>query len=350
MIYASFDSNLKPVAEMYSGIGGAMLEACESDMNMLKAMLKLDAIEIKLNEAAEGDNNKESVKDKAQNAARMASGAFKSIMEKVAAGLEWLGEKFNQAVAAAVAQFNKILTSDYESLKKRIKDVKRENLSNITIGEWYEKSPFTTSDAKDTVPAWLETRRYTSEDVQKLKRTVDYFIGEKKKDVKADSVFATVERFFGGNGDARNGLAKYAKEAVNYKRDLNKKAAGYRKQAKMAKGTEGAQETLDVYNSYKNYRTICLNWLSVRQQAMRKYYSTMRKALTACLASPKGEASLIEFAIQQAEMDVDNMLECVITGCTVENLMYKGPERVPTFESHNESQAKLMESMSQPLF
>ena len=90
MIYGNFDDNLKEPSMRYTGVAEAMLESAQSDLNMFKAMLALDAYEIKLNEAAEGETDKESLKQKMQKAGQAASGAVSRIREAIATGLEKL--------------------------------------------------------------------------------------------------------------------------------------------------------------------------------------------------------------------------------------------------------------------
>ena len=89
------------------------------------------------------------------------------------------------------------------------------------------------------------------------------------------------------------------------------------------------------------------------QNAMKKQYGSYRRVLRQLEAGsvPKDEAALLEFYLQDGDMEVESMFECVITGCPVENLMAESTKIIkPEIKSHEQAHAELMQSMVEPLF
>lgn len=335
MIYASFDSNLRPVTETYSGLGGAMLEACASDMAMFKAMLKLDAIEIKLNESAESDT-KEEKQSKMEKAKNMASGAWSGLKERVAKMLEWLGEKINQAAAAVTAQFNKLFTADAGMLKAKLKSVKQDEISGLTI-KWQDFGVHNPFKIVYNFPEFEAGKTYSGESIFKGK--FDKFLESSKSGPDA---FKIVSDFFSKDGHKK--ISEFASAAVKFKAKLNKTAAGYRKN----KGADDNAKAL--YDNCQKYRNTCLASMRDLQNAMKKQYGAYRRALRQLLAgkAAKDEAALLEFYLQDGDIEVENMFECVITGCPVENLMAESV--APEVKSHEKGHTEIMQSMAEPLF
>ena len=344
MIYASFDSNLRPVTETYSGLGGAMLEACASDMAMFKAMLKLDAIEIKLNESAEGDT-KEEKQSKMEKAKNMASGAWAGIKEKVAKMLEWLGDKISQAAAAVTAQFNKLWTADAEHLRKNLKKVaNKEALAKMQVKyNAFEKDPFEAAAGYNPEVFSRNTKCSEVKSEFEGQFTKEKFTEVTKSGAEA---FKMLYTFFSNSEHTK--ISKFASRAVKFRADCKKAAANIRKEDKL----EGDAVT-NLNENCKKYRDSVIASMRDLQNGMKKQYASYRRVLRQLEAGSvsKDEAALLEFYLQDGDMEVENMFECVITGCPVENLIAESTKITgPEIKSHEKAHAELMQSMAEPLF
>ena len=90
------------------GLAEAMLESAIADYAMFEAMMKVDAMEIKINEKADLLNEAEA--EKADSAKKeLSDGAAKNIWQKIGAAFKWLAEKISAAVYSFWVKFQTII-------------------------------------------------------------------------------------------------------------------------------------------------------------------------------------------------------------------------------------------------
>ena len=353
MIYGNFDDNLKEPSMRYTGVAEAMLESAQSDLNMFKAMLALDAYEIKLNEAAEGETDKESLKQKMQKAGQAASGAVANIKEKIAAGLEKLADFMYQAYGAIAMKVRQLLSKDVELAAKNLKNVKRENLSGVKL-KWLKinKDPF---NFNYNFEANLE--KWDSHKSTILEK--DFFFAKNgdgknvKEEVDAASKLNDINTFFNG---AYKKAALFAKRGAEIKNKLRKKAAEYRRGIKAAGSKEDAAEASKQYKAFAEFRKTCTKEVAAVQNAMATVLKMYRAALYIVLKKgtkeakdtnteeAKNESAMLAFIVQEACYEVDDVMQGIITGGSISEFVMPAPKT--SIQEH----AELMEAMTAPLF
>ena len=360
MIYGNFDDNLKEPSMRYTGVAEAMLESAQSDLNMFKAMLALDAYEIKLNEAAEGETDKESLKQKMQKAGQAASGAVSRIRESIAKGLEKLADILYNAYGAIAVKIRQLLAKDMDLAAKGLKNVKPDNIKDLKI-VWYKinKDPFkfTNYSAGVSKFAFEPDKEFKSQILEpNFFFDTDDKGSPKKEDVFAASKLAEIKNFF--DKKTYGQAATFAKHAINVKRELRKTAADYRKKAKSASG-EGAEKANEDYKAFKEYRNMRTKEVTAIQKAMATAIKMYRAALYKVLlgnrknssknnenTNIKEESVIYDILVQEACYEVDKVMEGVIIGGDASELMGAKTEYKSSIQEH----AELMEAMSAPIF
>lgn len=371
MIYGNFDDNLKEPSMRYTGVAEAMLESAQSDLNMFKAMLALDAYEIKLNEAAEGETDKESLKQKMQKAGQAASGAVSRIREAIATGLEKLGDVLYKAYGAIAMKVRQLLTKDIELASKGLKNVKQKNLDGVKL-KWLKikVDPF-----RLTYNAGITRFDPRKEYESKILSDGFFFETDNGKattvEVDASSKLADISNFFSKGVYKQAG--QFAKQAITIKRDLGKAAAEYRKKAKAAASSDtDAADANAEYTAFKKYRNMRTKEVAAIQSAMTKVIQMYRAALYNVLKKgtkkvkdaeqqtpaanteqpaadtnqqSTAESAIFDIAVDEACCEVEDVMKGIIIGGDASEF-YSVKPRLSAAQEH----ANLMQAMSAPIF
>lgn len=349
MIYGNFNDNLKEPSMTYTGVAEALMESAQSDLNMFKAMLALDAYEIKLNEAAGADNNKESIKDKMKNAGQAASGAVGRIMKAIADGLEKLADFLYNAYGTVAMKVRQLMVKDVELAAKGLKNVKAENLKDVKV-KWLKikHNPFL--ETAIGAGGFDPNKKYESEILKEGYFFDGKTIKDAVEDVDATGKLNDIKAFFNNGNGAYKKVAQFAKTGATIRNTLRKDAAKYRQATKTKDAS--AEEANRIYKAFSEFRKTRTKEVSAIQSAMTNVLKMYRAALYIVLRKGSGkvkaadESAILDFIAQEACYEVDDVMKGIITGGNISEFAEAALPHKSSMQEH----AELMEAMSAPIF
>ena len=357
MIYGDF-SNKGPelTGSVGTNVACAIYESTLSDMAMFNAMMKVDAYDIKLNEAeANGTVDAEKAKE---SKAALAKGAAKNIFDKIASAFEWLAGKIADAFHSFKGKILTLFKDDTKLIAKYEKPLlaQASNLNDIKI-KWYKQSnntygsvlmdqrvrryfgAFTDADALRKYSDSASERR----SCYPTAKESDYFTSEKPEDTTIGTV--------GGISAIIDFLKKTGRKDIeDHQKLINEMTASLRKTAgeyKNRKKEYGTEEAAKLYKMYQAYKDSNLKSLQVVQSCLIKVYKQNKAAFTKAVGNlAKTESTILDFIVSEAMYAVDDAMESSF----IESMIHTVEENASyTPDSYTQESADL-DFFGQPIF
>ena len=358
MIYGDF-SNKGPelTGSVGTNVACAIYESTLSDMAMFNAMMKVDAYDIKLNEAeANGTVDAEKAKE---SKAALAKGAAKNIFDKIAGALEWLAEKISDAYHSFKGKIIALFNNDAKMIAKYEKQLlaQSDKVNGVSI-KWYSLTQgehartlmndktnktfggFNDNDAVSNYSDNPSDRR----NFYGVAKESDYFYSDKPTDTTIGKV--------GGISKIIDYIKIGGKKDIeDHQKLISARAKEMRAQAKTYKNRKNeyddAEKAAKVYKMYQAYKDCTLKSLHVVQSCLIKYYKQNKAAFTKAVGSlAKTESTILDFIVSEAMYAVDDAMESTFIESMIrtveENASY-----VP--DSYTQESANL-DFFGQPIF
>lgn len=360
MIYGDF-SNKGPelTGSVGTNVACAIYESTLSDMAMFNAMMKVDAYDIKLNEAeANGTVDAEKAKE---SKAALAKGAAKNIFDKIASAFEWLAGKIIDAFNSFKGKILTLFKDDTKLIAKYEKPLlaQADKMNDIKI-KWYKPSgsgygsvsaldidkfrgSFGVFDEDEAIENYSDdasVRRslyYTAKEY-------DYFNTTKPVDTTIKEVggISAIINFLKNTG--RKNIEEHQKVINGRATEMRKQANEYKRQKK---DNVDAEKAAKMYKMYQAYKDCTLKSLQVVQSCLVKYYKQHKAAFTKAVGSlAKTESTILDFIVSEAMYAVDDAMESSF----VESMIHTVEENASyTPDSYTQESADL-DFFGQPIF
>lgn len=362
MIYGDF-SNKGPelTGSVGTNVACAIYESTLSDMAMFNAMMKVDAYDIKLNEAeANGTIDAEKAK---QSKVELAKGAAKNIFEKIASAFEWLAGKIVDAFTSFKGKILTFFKDDAKLIAKYEKPLlaQADKMNDVKI-KWYKPTKayasgsvltldidkfrgsfgkFDTDEAIDNYSDDASVRRslyYTAKEY-------DYFNTTKPVDITIKDVggISAIINFLKGTG--RKNIEEHQKVINSRATEMRKQANEYKKDKKA--GGANAEEAAKIYKMYQAYKDCTLKSLQVVQSCLVKYYKQHKAAFTKAVGSlAKTESTILDFIVSEAMYAVDDAMESSF----IESMVHTVEENASYIPDSYTQESADLDFFGQPIF
>lgn len=332
MIYGVYDNfgpepDEVPVAKNFNGAYGlaeAMLESAKSEMAMFEAMLKVDAMEIKLNEQittlkeaeAIGGSTPLAIEDKQAAKEELQKGTAAKVIEAIKKAIDWLIGKLKAAATAIYKKFTELIDRDGKMIKKHASALMHNaDVVNKVEIKWAKvnKSVFSSNAimSKEDFSYSGAVSQY-KEDASARKEY--YGLVEPKTYIDDEATDTTIGAA-GGIQMMLHYVANGKKEIANFVKkidELSKKLKAEAKSIKADKKTH-PEEGAKVYKMFNSYKEVVLKNMRTAQGCMVKEYKQARAAVVKAIGSvAKTEATILAYMVEEAEYEVDDIFDTQI--------------------------------------
>lgn len=360
MIYGDF-SNKGPelTGSVGTNVACAIYESTLSDMAMFNAMMKVDAYDIKLNEAeANGTIDAEKAKE---SKAALAKGAAKNIFEKIASAFEWLAGKIVDAFNSFKGKVLTLFKDDAKLIAKYEKPLlaQADKMNDIKI-KWYKlgtggfgsilmddkfRRSFGVFDEDEAVKNYSDDASVRRNSYYTAKE-YDYFNPDKPVDTTIKDVggISGIINFLKNTG--KKDIEEHQKVINSRANEMRKQANEYKKQKNAYGGTD-AEDAAKKYKMYQAYKDCTLKSLQVIQGCLVKVYKQNKAAFTKAVGSlAKTESTILDFIVSEAMYAVDDAMESSF----IESMVHTVEENASyTPDSYTQESADL-DFFGQPIF
>jgi len=331
MIYGVYDNfgpepDEVPVAKNFNGAYGlaeAMLESAKSEMAMFEAMLKVDAMEIKLNEQittlkeaeAIGGSTPLSIEDKQTAKGELQKGTAAKVIEAIKKAIDWLIGKLKAAATAIYKKFIELIDRDGKMIKKHGTALKNNaDIVNKVEIKWAKvnKSVFSSKAimSKEKFSYSGAISQY-KEDASARKEY--YGLVEPKTYIDDEATDTTI----GAAGGIQMMLLYVAngkKDIADFVRKIDEDSKKLKDEAKSIKDDKtNPEEGAKVYKMFSAYKEVVLKNMRTAQACMIREYKQARAAVVKAIGSvAKTEATILDYMVEEAEYEVDDIFDTQI--------------------------------------
>lgn len=294
------------------GFAEAMVESAQMDFNVFSAMLKADAVAIKINEAAgyeltvSDGKKKMDMDSKSKEKLRdVAKANVANIIKKIEEGFNWLIEKIISAAAAVKRKMVELIRRDaafikkYEGVLKKVSSIddslkiKCESVKGVTGFKGVS----------------LKLDKYDPNKTNfKLVPLEWYFV------TSGDSSEVSVSSL-AHNG---SGLIQEFKIHAKMMSEYDKRIQSNMKQLRMDAKSFGRKIKTDdeagkAYKAFTEYKKMAIKSVNNCQKAYLIYYKLLRSAITKVAGTvAKTESCILDWILEESDYQVDDIMDTAV--------------------------------------